>query len=129
MEIRPQSLEFRVWSRLAKAFLPFSKDTQLFFYEDEYESFELNLSEMINDKKDFFVEQYIGLKDYRGRKIFAGDIIELNWRLPKKKAQVIWWLNGFYPMLKSGKVERDVFFNFKMSKVIGNIHENPELVK
>jgi uncharacterized phage protein (TIGR01671 family) len=76
------------------------------------------------------VGQFTGLTDKNGKKIFEGDIVQAerignsdNWT-----GYVVFW-NGCFALkgLKDGNVPAiDLFKNYK---VIGNIHDNPELLK
>lgn len=101
----------------------------------------------VNVTKDVVVEQYTGLKDKNGKKIFTGDIIEASidgvWAagnavcFGKKK----WKLEVIYNDIRFMDVFRVIgsrnapdriyyLFDKELSEleVIGNIHEHPELL-
>lgn len=71
--------------------------------------------------------QYTGLKDKNGKKIFEGDIVEFtNLDLPN---MVIRFDNGSFMLCED---EYSTYEELRMNyvvEVIGNIHDNPELIE
>jgi len=79
------------------------------------------------------VGQYTGLSDKNGNKIFEGDILEF----PDRFVVVFWhthlgcWDSNFLKFTNKENGREDMSpLNWDCkSKVIGNIHDNPELLK
>lgn len=81
---------------------------------------------------DLVIEQFTGLKDKSGVEIFEGDILNGYWNedYPKQvghvtfeKGKFVCWVDLKHGT--KGRVEQQ-FHNYE---IIGNIHENPELLK
>lgn len=120
-----REIRFRVWS-----------------YEDNEYRTDCNLTQVFNsmtgmpatvysDEGDRFdIEQYTGLKDKNGKKIFEGDIVKMpDWKV-SPKFEVVRFTKlscGFEPFV-CGCMDC-MSPDGEEVEVIGNIHENKELLK
>ena len=84
------------------------------------------------------VGQFTGLTDKNGKKIFDGDIIEghchSRWRHDVQRCEIAYYRDGFEARhhVKCGEEEHYYSYKVLFSKdvvVIGNIHDNPELLE
>lgn len=84
------------------------------------------------------VGQFTGLIDANGAKIFEGDIVEghchSQWRHELQRCEVAYCRDGFEARhhVKCGEEQRYYTYKVLFSKdvvVIGNIHDNPELLE
>ena len=96
---------------------------------------------MTDDCSKFVVQsetvgQYTGLTDKNGTKIFEGDIVKikdyskgcaLNYEQPTSNWVVRW--NDKYAQFTIDYMSLLPYKHFNESEVIGNIHDNPELLK
>ncbi len=77
------------------------------------------------------IEQYTGIKDKHGKKIFEGDIIVGQWDIPTevKFDTKNCWSCGCCNTEFSGTGFMAIGNDLVGSEIVGNIHENPELLE
>ena len=77
---------------------------------------------------DFELMQYTGLKDKNGREIYEGDVVTLNSEM--RHAAVVKFEDGAFKVVNRNVFE-DLYGSYSSprAEVIGNIYENPDLLK
>lgn len=91
----------------------------------------LNLN-MANFKKTHILMQYTGLKDKNGTEIYEGDIVKDPRRvIDHQNIEVFWSDNLSMFMIRNNRKtwSEELYPHVERYEVIGNIYENPELLK
>lgn len=124
--------KFRAWTEEGKVMYydvyPFKDDTLLLSYD------EIAFDEV--PARDFILMQSTGLKDKNGNEIFEGDIVKYKSSYKTFTEEVAYNKNlgGFGVM----DVDTDIIFTFgelpkdiylSSLEVVGNVYENPELLR
>jgi hypothetical protein len=104
-----KEIKFRVWKKHLK--------------EMRYDLSQFYIGDF--GKKGFIFMQYINLKDKNNKEIYEGDILESS--KDDYLRSVIEYCNVKFALGKSSLSERII--NHYELKIIGNIYENPELIK
>ena len=130
---RMRELEFRAWWKDTKRFLDCDE-----WYMTCSGAKYLHYAVMPYKDDNFIIEQYTGLKDKNGQKIYEGDIVSEEFEYGGEKTKTIWqvrWSDdecAFELHYVSGFEVDDcslVADDEEDYEVIGNIHENSELLE
>ena len=128
-----RELEFRAWWKDTKRFLDCDE-----WYMTCSGAKYLHYAAMPYKDDNFIIEQYTGLKDKNGQKIYEGDIVSEEFEYGGEKTKTIWqvrWSDdecAFELHYVSGFEVDDcslVADDEEDYEVIGNIHENKELLE
>ena len=117
-----REIKFRAWDRLTNSWL--DVEEQIGFESNGDGASYLIL---VDNGGRLAWEQYTGLKDKNGKEIYEGDIWEREGFIATVEFVFSQW-NLMYTK-KSSSIQYPSFFsNANTGQVIGNIHENPELL-
>jgi uncharacterized phage protein (TIGR01671 family) len=129
---------FRIWNKVKKHWTNYGinllGENVLMGYVgwDVFENKSIPLIEL----NDLVVTQYTGINDSEGKEIYEGDLIEIKEysnESDKFKTQIyeVIWMSPFYyaKSIEDPNICNDLDMNPQYFKVVGNIFENPELLK
>ena len=114
-----REIKFRAWDG--------KRYTTDFFITSEGTVFKPHYDRDAEIVSGFTIEQFTGLHDKNGKEIYEGDLIKYGSDAP---LEVIYRESCFCYNQKSRYISRlQIFDNINKIEVIGNIHENPELLE
>ncbi|EAI5205235.1 hypothetical protein BM422_05855 [Campylobacter coli] len=142
-----KDFDFRIWDNTEKRYL---NEIELHKYDKSpveagttfTETDRINEVEFVKNKNDLEIELFTGYYDYKGNKIYIGDIIECLVFTNEKKLEIFYEIICFDMELglcsKLSNGDGGYLFDLRRHKnnktiedvyVVGNIHENKELLK
>lgn len=129
-----REIEFRIWSAENKYFIN-SYSVNFGFALAEYITSSVGLNRQDFEQK-FTLQQFTGLRDKNGKKIYEGDIVKYLIKYNDREVQyecvreVKFNKGSFYPIPVDDIVDGDEWYStyYENYEVIGNIFETPELL-
>lgn len=121
-----REIKFRAWCKNRHMIILWEQINEDWTRPGEY------LDRVLNDSESYIPMQYTGRKDKNDREIYEGDVIEVHsWRRGvEPKRNVVEWINsGLFMRRTDPSVSGYAELSNQRVEVIGNIYENPELLK
>jgi uncharacterized phage protein (TIGR01671 family) len=117
--MKHREIKFRAWTttvewrcEIKHQMIPFD---ELVYFDD-------TLADFFAEDENFILMQYTGLKDKNGVEIYEGDIVQYN----NITGEIAWHQNGW--VIQWMEMQGYSYIYEQIIEVIGNIHENPELL-
>lgn len=132
-----REIKFRAWSSKNKEMIYFGSPEVLCDESEGLLFYRKNMALSVEMKRPKLM-QFTGLHDKNGKEIYEGDVVEYegydakdgSWR-DKWVVQFVNDLSSYYLMPTNGDTKPDLLHEIgnDMLEIIGNIYENPELLK
>ncbi len=121
-----RKIKFRAWEEEYKRMLPDENITEMCTFD------------YLRTSNDMVLMQYTGLKDKKGKEIYEGDVVKYgsnDEQVEKTTGEVIFYEGCFRLDFRKIQDEYDISFDDlscwcpNMIEIVGNVHQNPKLLK
>jgi len=133
-----REIKFRAWDNINKKIIRIPEDRDMEIILLQGGSSQIRLVENGTGQfrgplieKEFELMQYTGLRDKNGKEIYEGDVVKVPYygKLCDPRIEKVEIINCECEPFNSYNYSEDGYRNSEESIVIGNIHENPDLLK
>lgn len=121
-----RELKFRIWDKTEKEFTNISPS---FVCDSQEKVFEFCGS--LYQRKNWVIQQFTGLKDYKGTDVYEGDTIQFRHEEKHMKSEVVYVSRfGMFAVVLEPNEENEILtykslFDVENFEVVGNIFELP----
>jgi uncharacterized phage protein (TIGR01671 family) len=130
VEGKMREIKFRAWDQLNKKVYPVTQIVMIGFGKLDGVQIDDGGFRWLNGT-DIELMQYTGLKDKNGKEIYEGDIVINYGEWNQEYRTVVTYSEGYFTPLVNVEEGHNAIDSYWSNsyEVIGNIYENPELLK